>query len=223
MKHLYICGALLALLLLNYCPCLAQHSSTKLGLVLDLGTTPGAKLAYGLSPHVTLKAGYNWLGVNLNRSLDISDESVNVKGKINLSTVNVSVDYHPFAQSAFRVFGGVGYTLGAKAHLTAQPNQGYVYGDTELTPEQLGSMSFEADYSGQVVPFAGIGIGRALPRKRFSVGLELGTYYTQAPKVHLSGTNLFTPMAGQQAIVQKNMEDWRFWPVLNINLAFKLL
>ncbi|WP_420153377.1 outer membrane beta-barrel protein [Siphonobacter sp.] len=222
MKHLYACWALLALLLLPYCPSLAQQSPAKLGLVLDLGTTPGAKLAYGLSPHFTVKAGYNWLGVNLNRSLDISDEPVDVKGKINLSTVNVSVDYHPFVQSAFRVFGGVGYTVGAKAHLTAQPTRGYVYGDTELTPQQLGSMSFEADYGGQVVPFAGIGIGRALPRKRFSVGVELGTYYTQSPKVQMSGTNLFTPMAGEQALVQKNMEDWRFWPVLNVNLAFKL-
>jgi hypothetical protein len=106
--------------------------------------------------------------------------------------------------------------------INASPTDNYTFGETVFTPQEVGSFLFDLRYDNGFAPFAGIGFGRAVPKKRVGFGFELGSYYLPKPKVTLSGTERLSSMAEQEPKIQSNMDDWRYWPMVNLRLAVRL-
>ncbi|MEA5140081.1 hypothetical protein [Arcicella rigui] len=197
-------------------------SSRKFGLGVNLGTTPGVTLAYGLSPQLAIRLGYSYFKYSPNTTLKASGEDVKLSGDINMSILGLSVEYLPFKKSSFKVFGGVSYIDKGDLSVILTPTGTYTFGSTVFSPDEIGNVSFKVDYGKSIAPFAGIGFGRAIPKSRVGFGFEVGTYYTQSPVVNLTGEKRLSSMSEQQAKVQENMKDWQYWPILNLRVVFRL-
>ncbi|MFY7830018.1 MAG: hypothetical protein ACOVQ4_22975 [Flectobacillus sp.] len=197
-------------------------SSHKLGLSLNLGTTPGVDIGYAISPKITARLGYSYFKYNTNTTAKTSGEDVKLGGDANVSIASLSFEYHPFKKSSFKLIGGVSYFDKGQIALVVTPTGTYKFGSTTFTPEEVGNVQFTVDYGKQYAPFAGIGFGRTVPKRRVGFGFEVGSYYTQTPKVTLTGDKRLSSMSEQQAKVQENMKDWKYWPVVNLRLAIRL-
>jgi outer membrane protein W len=197
-------------------------SSHKLGLSLNLGTTPGLDIGYAISPKITARLGYSYFKYNTNTTAKTSGEDVKLGGDANVSIASLSFEYHPFKRSSFKLIGGASYFDKGQIALVVTPTGTYKFGSTSFSPEDLGNVQFTVDYGKQYAPFAGIGFGRTVPKRRVGFGFEVGSYYTQTPKVTLTGDKRLSSMSEQQAKVQENMKDWKYWPVVNLRLAIRL-
>jgi hypothetical protein len=197
-------------------------SSHKLGLSLNLGTTPGLDIGYAISPKIIARLGYSYFKYNTNTTAKTSGEDVKLGGDANVSIASLSFEYHPFKRSSFKLIGGASYFDKGQIALVVTPTGTYKFGSTSFSPEDLGNVQFTVDYGKQYAPFAGIGFGRTVPKRRVGFGFEVGSYYTQTPKVTLTGDKRLSSMSEQQAKVQENMKDWKYWPVVNLRLAIRL-
>ena len=197
-------------------------SSHKLGLSLNLGTTPGLDIGYAISPKITARLGYSYFKYNTNTTAKTSGEDVKLGGDANISIASLSFEYHPFKRSSFKLIGGASYFDKGQIALVVTPTGTYKFGSTSFSPSDLGNVQFTVDYGKQYAPFAGIGFGRTVPKRRVGFGFEVGSYYTQTPKVTLTGDKRLSSMSEQQAKVQENMKDWKYWPVVNLRLAIRL-
>lgn len=197
-------------------------SPHKLGLSLNLGTTPGISLAYGLSPKVTARLGFSYFKYNVNTTANASDEDVKLAGDADLAMADLSFEYHPFKKSSFKLFGGASYIDKGKVSVVVTPTGTYTFGNSTFTPDQIGNVKLSVDYGKSIAPFAGIGFGRTIPKRRVGFGFEVGTYYTKTPEVTITGEKRLSSMSDQQATVQENMKDWKYWPVINLRLAVRL-
>ncbi|MEA5140083.1 hypothetical protein [Arcicella rigui] len=199
-----------------------MKSSHKLGLALNLGTTPGVTLAYALSPQLAIRLGYSYFKYNPNTTLKASGEDVQLGGDINMSILGLSAEFFPFKKSSFKIFGGASYIDKGNLSVVVTPKGTYTFGNTTFTPDEIGNVKFSVDYGQKIAPFAGIGFGRTIPKSRIGFGFEVGTYYTQAPVVTLTGEKRLSSMSEQQSKVQENMKDWQYWPIMNLRLSFRL-
>jgi hypothetical protein len=193
-----------------------------LGLALNLGTTPGVTLAYGLSPQLALRLGYSYFKYDLNTNAKTSNEEVKLGGSANMSILGLSAEFFPFKKSSFKIFGGASYIDKGDLSVLVTPTGTYTFGSTTFKPEDVGNVKFAVDYGKKIAPFAGIGFGRTIPKSRIGFGFEAGTYYTQSPVVTLTGEKRLSSMSEQQAKVQENMKDWQYWPIINLRLTVRL-
>ncbi len=198
------------------------QSRNGLGLALNLGTTPGITLAYGLSRQMAIRLGYSYLKYNSNTTVESSGQEIEFAAGVKMSILDLSVEYFPFKKSSFKVFGGASYIDKGNLSVVVTPAGTYTFGSTTFTPDEIGNVKFLVDYGKKIAPFAGIGFGRTIPKRRVGFGFELGTYYTQTPVVTLTGENRLSSMSEQQEKVQENMKDWQYWPILNLRLTVRL-
>ena len=201
----------------------SQKSKTsKLGLALNIGTTPGITLAYGLSPQVAVRFGYSYFKYDLNTNAKASNEEVKLGGSANMSIAGLSLEYFPFKKSSFKIFGGASYIDKGDLSVVVTPTGSYTFGSKTFTPDEIGNVKLTIDYGKSIAPFAGIGFGRTIPQSRIGFGFELGSYYMNTPKISLTGQERLSSMSEQQSKVQSNMKDWHYWPIVNLRLAFTI-
>lgn len=201
-------------------PELAQNR--RLSVILDLGTTPGLELAYKLKPKLTARLGFHYFVYQINNSLEIGGEKLKLAGDLGMGVPSASVAFTPRAEGFFKLVGGLAYIANGKLTTIFGPEGSYEFQGNTFTSAEIGEVHFSMDYSQTVAPFLGLGIGRDIPQKRIGVGAELGSYYLSAPKISLTGTERLVGMSEEQAKIEENTKDWRFWPVLNVRVAFKL-
>ncbi len=194
----------------------------KFAIGLSIGTTPGFDISYQYNSYLSVKLKYNYFKYDLNTQLDISDEKADLSGNFAMGALGLSLEYFPFAKSSFKLIGGLSYVQKGELGVSVTPTESYTFGETVFMPEEVGSFKFGLDYSKGITPFVGIGFGRAVPKKRIGFGFELGTYYLKEPKVSLTGTERLSSMNEQEENVQANMNDWRYWPMINLRLAVRV-
>lgn len=217
---------LAALLLTTAPPALAQRSND-LGLVA-VGLTGstlglGPEVSLHLSPRIGLRAGYHYLSLNFEETVDEIRYDIHPDWR-NLTAL---VDLHPFG-NAFRLTGGlVLWNTSAKgeAVLTGP----VTIGDRVYQPAEVGSLIGTADYSRTMAPLVGLGIAG---RGRFAVMFDLGVVMTGHPRVDLTVNSPLTgaERAQLEAEVQKEetsaqaeIDDQpmaKFYPV--VSLGFKI-
>ncbi|NBA77995.1 hypothetical protein GOQ04_20735 [Emticicia sp. ODNR4P] len=189
---------------------------------INLGTTPGLSFVYEPYNKLAIRASYVYLKYNLNQEQKISNENILLAGNMDMSAIGLSVEYYPFVKSSFKIIAGGSLIQKGFVSINASPTDNYTFGETVFTPQEVGSFLFDLRYDNGFAPFAGIGFGRAVPKKRVGFGFELGSYYLPKPKVTLSGTERLSSMAEQEPKIQSNMDDWRYWPMVNLRLAVRL-
>lgn len=213
--------------LLSFSSIAQQDNSARIqkhqkSIQLNLGSQGiGAEFNYGLSAQFTLRAGGNVIPVKVNNVFEISDFESTSNLKADVQNIHLLADFSPFKAGWLRLVGGVAYFMKANGNIRVTPDDNYKYGDLVLTPEQVGYLDLNMDWKG-AAPYFGLGFGRIIPNKKFNVNFDLGSYYLTAPKATITGTGLLSGNSSQSDQFQSNVSDYRWLPVLQLNLNFKL-
>jgi hypothetical protein len=132
----------------------------------------------------------------------------------------VYADYRP-AKLPFRLVGGLHY-LQTQFTLSARQSASINAADLVITPETFGEI--QGIFStGKIVPYAGIGFGRTVSRKRIGMGLDLGGFYLGKPNVTMVSTGMLEPTAeANKDWVEKTFAPFSFFPQMNFHLHVKI-
>lgn len=213
-------------LMLGSLPVLRAQDSlavgSKFGISLNLGTLPGLELNYAFKPRLAARLSYAYLQYKPGFPLTVSDQKLNMNGTVKMSVPALSLVFTPSPSGVFKILGGVAYLTQGKADLLFSAAENYeVHGQT-YTPDEVGKISYVMDYTSTLAPFAALGVGRTIPKKRVGVGLELGSFFLSSPKITLSGTGRMVSMSEEASKIENNTKDWKYWPILNLKINVRL-
>jgi hypothetical protein len=190
---------------------------------INIGTQGmGAEYRYGAFSNLSFRGGISVMPVNANNVFEIDGINSDTKVSAKFTNIHLLADYTPFASASFfRLVGGLGYFVHAKGKIDVQPTDSYKYGDIALSQEQVGKLNMDIDWKG-VAPYLGIGLIKAFPQRRFNINLDLGTYYLKQPSAKITGTGMLAGNDTQTAQLQKNVNDYRWYPQLQLNFNYRL-
>ena len=185
------------------------------------GGTQGFGLAarYQFIPQVAARLGGSYGSVTINEGFSFDNLSTDNRIKGQLGNVHLYGEYS--ALSWLRLVAGAGYFFKANGNVRMTPNESVTQDGITLEPEEIGTLTTEITYK-KFAPYIGLGFGRGLPQKRFNVNFDLGFYYLSAPSVTMTGTEYLEDNSQNGPILTENMKGYRFLPVLQLNLNFKL-
>jgi hypothetical protein len=140
-----------------------------------------------------------------------------------ISTVQAGLRWNPFRRGSFFLVAGVGYTWPPALNVVISANDKLNLGGLELTPEDVGTVRLGVRWH-PVVGYAGWGFGRAIPRRRVSVGFEMGVYYLGKPSIQLDYEGFLetTNLNEQVPVVERNLSNYRYLPSLSLTVAYAL-
>ncbi len=155
-------------------------------------------------------------------STDGTDYAVGFK----LGSLMGLADFHPF-RGRFRLSAGV-LAGRHRFEVTAKDAERYDVGGRSYARAELGSLSGRASVR-RVAPYAGIGWGNPVGKKRLGVSIDLGVLPQGAPEVSLSATGPASsePGFGDQLAretldLRERLRAFRVYPVLSMGLTLKL-
>ena len=182
----------------------------------------GADLRYGINPKVGLRLGGSTsTAIKVNDAIKFSGFDASNTLTAQMSNVHLLADYAPFNTDVFRVVGGLGYLFQAGGGLQFFPNGSYNYGELTLTGAEVGQLDIDLSWKG-VAPYLGLGMFKSVPKRRFNINLDLGTYFLKAPESTVVGTKLLSENQQLEGQLERNMESYRFLPVIQLNFNFKI-
>ncbi len=197
------------------------------GIGVKAGTLGlGVEYVQPLNEYWNLRAGLN--GLNWSSDLDVDDLSYD--GDLELKSIGLVTDYHPFA-NGFRLTAGVFYN-GNSLDVTAKPKSGsYTINDVRYPAKAIGSISGKVAFN-SVAPYIGLGWGRdAQSRSHWSFNFDLGLLYHGDPDPELNGNcGVGFPVAAC-AHFQKNLaveeqklkddaDEYRVYPVISFGATY---
>ena len=132
-----------------------------------------------------------------------------VDGYFKRGSIGLLIDYHPFKNS-FKITAGYSFLLNEVSNESILKDS-VPFGGIKISPEEIGTIS--GGYKINTSPYLGIGIGRAIPKKRFGFSFEVGTYITNVPVISFKGTNLLAPSTGIYP-AELFVDDFKSYPLL---------
>jgi hypothetical protein len=207
------------------------------GLTIGLPTGIGIDAAYGLTPNLNVRLGYNYAAYAV-KGYDYAFSSTNSAGQkesqsflidasVELSHIQATVDYSPKPNGKFRFIGGVNiypiHELSAGGTLKGVLK----FNKVSITKDDLGSGTLTMGFYSRVSPFIGIGFGRTLPTKRLSLGLDLAATYKGNYKVDIFINEGIIRKTNEENadILENNLNNYwyqKIWPILNLRMGYRL-
>lgn len=187
---------------------------TGLGLELSYLAVPSSR--------IYLRGGISHIGYSKLYNFEYNSRSfIKIDPNIKLGIVYLGLDYLPFKKSSLYLTTGVGYTHNVSTAIVANTTTGLDISGTFISGEDFGNINFEIKWN-KIVPFVGIGIGRAVPKKRVGVSAELGSYYIGSPKLQMEYTGILEITNIDEALpkIEKNMAGYAFLPYLLVKLRY---
>ncbi len=174
---------------------------------------------------LNLATSYAPYGYTTTRTLGKNDYDVRMKEK--MGNVQLTAGWKPFGEShtsglanALYINGGLAAFYQMEANATATPNNDYQFGDIIIKKEDLGQVRGDVSWK-KVAPYGGLGLRGLSLGKQIVFNADLGTYYLSKPEVHLTADKLLSENTSQEATVQKNLEKYRWLPVLQVGISYK--
>ncbi len=195
-----------------------------IGLVFGV---PGIGLDYGyrLNPNIMFRLRGQTLPFSVNDyDFEIDDQDVLVDLDMNLTQIGVVVDYHPFSNSSFKLIGGLTYFVQSKIDVGVLVSDTLFLGENNdfvFYPEDIGRIDIKTNWN-SVVPYIGLGFGRAVPKKRVGFGIELGTHYVNSPKVQVLATGMLEDTSESGPQLENDLADFKWLPQFNFRLSIRL-
>ncbi|MEJ2883489.1 hypothetical protein [Pedobacter sp. GR22-6] len=179
----------------------------------------GISARYAFLPMLSGRLGGSFGSVKISEGIEFDNLSSDNTLKAELSNLHLWAEFSPL--SWLRINAGAGYFFKLKAKAVTVPNESITQDGITLEPEEIGSLTTEVSYK-KFAPYFGLGLGRGIPKHRFNVNFDIGTYYLSSPHVTMTGTEYLEDNSHNGPILERNMRDYRWLPVLQLNLSFKL-
>ena len=184
----------------------------------------GADFATRVNPHLILRAGVNFFQLEGFEDVrELAGRSVLIVASNNTLSFDMMGEYYPWQKSSFKLIFGGSYIQSLTANAMIMVTDPMMFGEIELTPEQVGEIDIELAYGG-MAPFLGIGFGRSIPNKRIGLGLEVGSYYIGSPSVNMNASELLEPSASaeQEKSLEESFRTLSWLPAVKFRLAVRL-
>ncbi|WP_285009743.1 hypothetical protein [Pedobacter faecalis] len=178
----------------------------------------GVAARYAFLPNLSARLGASFGSVKIEKGISFDNLSSDNTLKAEASNMHLWAEFSPI--SWLRINAGAGYFFKAEATMETIPNESVTQDGITLEPEEIGKLTTTATYK-EFAPYFGLGFGRGIPQGRFNVNVDLGTYYLSAPSVTMVGTEYLADNGHNGPILERNMKDYRWLPVLQLNLTFK--
>jgi uncharacterized protein with beta-barrel porin domain len=195
-----------------------------------LGTT-GLGLAMTL-PLRNESLNFRTMIAQLNYDTDNNLDDIDYDIDLEVLSLGFLFDWHPM-DDGFRVSGGL-FLLQDDITATATPTQSVEIGNTTFTPAEVGRLKAELDYSRNLASYIGIGWGNAVkPGSEFTFSVDFGFMFTDNPTISLEADSaladsnpVLRAQLDSEIAVEENrinsddLEDFKYWPVLNIGATY---
>ncbi|NLS28793.1 hypothetical protein S2M10_38050 [Sphingomonas sp. S2M10] len=230
MQRLFGAAAYLAAMILAG-PVLAQSTGGDVPGKASVGVTAGSlgvgpEIGYRFDRHVGARVNGGFLG------LDHSFRSggIDYDGHAKLSSVGAIVDLYPFG-GGFRVSAGARYN-GTDGNVRATPDGPTRIGSLVFTPEQIGTITGQADLRA-FAPQLTLGYGGKL-RKGLAFTVEAGALFQGAVRIRdftsngtlasdptIAGATYRRELANQRQTLQDTANDYQVYPILQFGLKYR--
>lgn len=198
-----------------------------MALGVKAGTTGvGGELTFGINKWFNVRGGYNWFTTDANLKVD----DVKYKADIELDTISLLLDVHPFG-GVFRITGGAYWHQDGEAELKATPHKAWTkIGDHHYEPATIGTISGRATVDDDMVPYLGLGWGNSVDEENvLTLSLDLGVMfqsYTVSP-LRATGSGMTASdgrfradLVKERKSIQDDLDDWKIYPVVALSLAY---
>jgi len=146
-----------------------------------------------------------------------------VKGRFQVNMLNLFLDYYPIHKKNLRIIFGLANSYN-EYFITVTPLTNQTYGYITYTPADIGKIKTEVKVN-SIMPYLGIGFGKAVPVNRLGLGLDLGVYYQGSPKFKFQSEGSFKPSDNEKNtnLFNNAFSDWALLPSVNFHVTYKIL
>jgi len=196
-----------------------EEKVRKSAIGVGIGTGYSIDFSRQLGKILTLTAKYGALSyAHENKEVDLDSQTLILDGELDFSHVDLLLSLG----GSLRLVVGAGYFINNNIGLDLTFTDEITISDLKIEANDIGQINISTEW-GKILPYAGIGFGRAVPKTGFNIGFELGAFYDQkGPEVSLTGTNLLQNNGNQEQIdlLEDKLKDNKFLPYLNLRFAF---
>jgi hypothetical protein len=181
----------------------------------------GLNFKFNFKNHSTIKLGGSMIPFSYSTVQNLG-ANFKIDAKASYNNIHLLYEYQALKKvKRLKFVAGFGYFFNANTSAKLSPNESITAGITTLTPEEMGELTIKIDSKG-VAPYLGIGLGKSVPTKKVNVTLDLGTFYLNKPIATAVGTKLLSNNQELANTLTENIEDYRWLPVLQLNLNYKI-
>ena len=184
----------------------------------------GFDARYIFNKTITVKVGFEKL--YFSTSLDYSEGDIEYDASLDYKTGGISLmaDIN-YTKNLYISAGAALNSLNPEIKGVAVSEM--QYGDITIPASMVGDFVFTLTPSMDISPYLGAGFRSFIGSKeRVIFSFETGVYYLGAPNVEIEATGLLAPTAdpahGQKELLESQLSQYKFYPVIKINLAVKL-
>lgn len=216
-KRIAITGLFLAML---FVPAGLLQAQMSIGVKAG-STGAGGEFTYSLNNKFNVRFAGSTFSYTYSGTEDM-DPAVGYDVDGTVTSLGLTADYFPF-KKFLKLSLGVHYH-DFEVNGLVTPVEAYEVEGKVFSPEKLGQLTAVVNYENKVVPYAGIGFGNPVAAGfpiRFT--LDIGAFYTQAPKINMVGEGMIAPTANQGQDFEDGLSDFKFYPVINLGISFRFL
>ena len=184
----------------------------------------GFDARYIFNKTITAKLGYEKL--YFSTDLNFSEGDIDYDASLDYKTGGISLllDFN-YTKNLYISAGASLNSLNPKIKGVAVSD--IQYGDITIPASMVGDFTFTLTPSMDISPYVGLGFRSFLgAKKRVTFSFETGLYYIGSPNVEIEATGLLAPTAdpahGQEELIERQLSQYKFYPVIKINLAVRL-
>ncbi len=189
---------------------------------IQFGTT-GLGLNYKAKLHnrVFLRAGASYLPATYKMPITVSGLSTTANLAASFSNIHLFGEYQVFEHIGLRLVGGLGYFLNGDLKATLLPKSSYTIENVTYSPSEIGQLELNLDWKG-IAPYMGLGFGMPIPETKFNLNMDLGMFYLSQPTTTVIGTGRLQDNASMATQINKNTDDYRYFPTFQLSFNYKI-
>jgi len=184
----------------------------------------GGEVKYVLNKRFTVKSSFETLSFSTDYSFNESDIDYDATFDYKTGGISLLGDFN-YTRNLYVSAGILFNDFNPK--ITGHAASDLEYGDITIPASKVGDFDFSIKPGMKVSPYAGLGFRAFFGEKKSVVfNTEVGMFYMGSPEIEIEATGLLAPTAdpahGQKETFESQLEQYKFYPVLKLNLAVKL-
>jgi hypothetical protein len=184
----------------------------------------GFDLKYIFNKTITLKTGFETLAISHHFNFDEHEIMFDADLDYNTGGVFLLADIN-YTRNLYLSVGAALNSL--NPNITGQAANDLTYGDITLPASEVGEFGVKLTPENKISPYAGLGFRSFWgEKKRVTFYFVGGFYYLGSPTVEIEATGLIAPTAdpanGRKELIENQISQYKFYPVLKMSFAIKL-
>ncbi len=184
----------------------------------------GFDARYIFNKTITVKMGFEKLYFSTSSDFNEGDIEYNASLDYKTGGISLLVDFN-YTKNLYISAGASLNSLSPEIKGVAVSDM--QYGDITIPASMVGDFTFTLTPSMDISPYVGLGFRSFIGAKeRVTFSFETGLYYIGSPNVEIEATGLLAPTAdpahGQKELIERQLSQYKFYPVIKINLAVRL-